>query len=375
MKRIVTWFDRSGLPMKSLVSDDAGQREYIFYLKGTGLKLRQIHENMGMFSKEFETECMVVDFKTHLKAFKLPIHLNYNIYDKVLPFDISSVKNPEKVMEETIGKLSVGKTWESLRAKASVVYQHLENNGLSYFNNDEYPIYRLDTVTGRSKTLGFNIQGQQECHDLFPRNSDKILYIHLDWTAADIKMASFMAGDPKLEESFTVSDPYTYVSEYFESKLPRDEVKTQFLQALYKLAFDDPIFDLFPKFREHMEETKESMHKNGYIDSILGRRFRLRDNALSTFNSHIQGSVVHAMQATLVRIFEMFPNAVFAEIHDSIVLAIHSVKSGNFNTVLDAAPKIMLDPLSPYLKFSPRMPLKVSLGKHWKGWKLLRVYK
>lgn len=377
MKRIVTWFDkRTKLPMKSLVSDDTGQKTYDFYAPGTGFKLKQILENIELFSKEFDEECAVIDFKAHLKAFKLPLHLRYKVFDKVCPFDFGCVNNPVRVMEETIDKLGSGKQWESLRAKASVVYQHMENNGVSYFNNDEFPIYKLDTLTGRSKTLGFSIQGQQECHDLFPRNSTKVTFIHLDWTAADIRMASFMSGDKRLEESFNISDPYTYVSEYFDKKLPRDEVKTQFLQALYKLSFDEPIFDLFPQFRKHMKAVEASMRKDGYVTSIMGRRFRLRDDPLSTFNSHIQGSVVHAMQAALVRLYELFPDCLFTEIHDSIILVVHSTKADkNLSLVIDAASKIMLDPLATYLNVSPRMPFKVGLGRHWKGWKPLRVYK
>jgi hypothetical protein len=377
VKQIATLFDISQYPfepLRSVVIDNDLVKEYIFFEKGSGLTLKKINQNIADFKQEFNSECCVNDFLAHLKTFKLDLHLRYNVYDKILPkIDHREIVNKADFVLKVAISFRNGAVWEKLRAQASVVYKHLENRGVKHYKV-VHPRYSLDTTTGRSKTTGFNIQGTTDDDHIFPVDSGDLYFIHFDWTSADVRIASHMSKDMVLERSFKDSDPYTFVANFLKQEdMSRDLIKKRFLSSFYSLNFDDPIFDLFPTFRKYMHNRLIYLEKNGYVESLLGRKFKLKgDNKLSAFNAPFQGGVAHAMQASLVEIYKHYPMNLFTEVHDSIIM-ISDRKS--IGSIVRNVSSVMLCPLRSYFSNAPVMPLKVSVGKKWRSWKLLRVYK
>ena len=375
MRQIVTLFDTRHYPfepLRSVVVDGGKKRSYIFFEKGSGLTIKEIRKNMVTFVKEFDEPCCVNDLKNHLKSFGMDLHLRYDVWDKITPkLDPLKFRN---ILDKVAESFKSGEKWERLRAHASVVYQHLENRGIRHSFKVVHPHYSMDTVTGRSKTSGYNIQGTTDKDIILPIEDGDLYFIHFDWTSADIRFASFMSQDPNMEKSFRESDPYTYVTDFLHHKeMTRDIIKKRFLSSFYSLQFDDPIFDIFPTFRKYMTLRLKFMEKNGYVESILGRKFKYTgDNKLSAFNSPFQGGVAHAMQASLVEIYKKFPMNLFTEVHDSIILVSDKKM---ISTLIKQVSNIMLCPLRPYLSEAPVMPLKVSVGNKWRSWKFLRVYK
>jgi hypothetical protein len=342
---------------------------YTFYLPKTGLKLYKIRENILSFKSLFSGQVLLNDTKAHLQAFDLDY--SNELYDICLPR--LKHDNPKHQLVETakIALKMKPAPWMELAAQASFVYQYLENKGVRVSLRKMFPKYSLETYTGRSKTLDFNVQGASEEYDIRPVGLDDYYYLYFDWIAADIRMASFMAGDKQMEASYQKSDPYTDLTEFLNDiEFTREVVKVEFLRAFYSLDFENPIFGPYPTFREEMIKRKEYLEINNHSTSILGREFILSDNKLSAFNAQFQGSVAHAMQASLIKIAGIYPNNLLTEMHDSIVM--YCSKSSITKIIKDVS-EIMYNPLVDYCSPSPKMPLKISIGKKWKQWKLVKV--
>ena len=361
MRRIITLFDYTKnpyVPLLSLVIDKTAKWHY-FYLKGTHKTIYEIENNIVAFRELFSEPCMINDFKSHVQAFDLPHRVDYNVYDIALPL-IKAGDDPKKSLvtaaKEFKQELS---EWMKIRANASVVYQMLENSGILFFNVRKFPIYHMDTFSGRSSTTGFNIQGTSMKDEIRSMQSFPN-FVHLDWLSADLRMAAIMSGDEAMLRSFDVSDPYGFLSAAVGVK--RNLVKRLFLKSMYSFKFDHPIFEVFPKFKEFLSARLDKLRSVGFLDSALGRKFYLYGdrNELSVFNAQFQGSVAHMMQLVLINLYKLLPEYILTEMHDSIVLSCNNTDT---KSVMDRVVEIMIEPINGYI-----MPVKASVGPRWKEW-------
>jgi hypothetical protein len=232
----------------------------------------------------------------------------------------------------------------------------------------------LTTFTGRSKTTGFNIQGMTSDYDIRPNVDGDILLVNFDWIAADLRMAAFMSQDAVMTESYDVSDPYTKIAEYFNnSHMDRAQCKHEFFKAFYSMTMNVPVMEPFPKFKEWVLTRIRQLNDNNYLDSCMGRRFYVNgDNKLSVFNAQFQGSVVHAMQSALIKIYDRYPNNILTEVHDSIIMF---CGPNYLKQMIDDVVGIMIYPLDGLIDNSPRMPVEVSIGDRWRNWKKYKIFR
>jgi hypothetical protein len=362
--------------MQTVVIDD----DILFftqYLRGSGVTIKQIEESQAIIRKIFDSSNICVnDFKSHIRALGIERCVNFDVYDLSLSYESITPKDEchGKLILANIAKEMMGikpQKWHRLLANASSVYQYLEDVGIRYGIKKVTPRYSLDTTTGRSKSLGFNVQGTSEDFDIRSTHDDFNVLVHFDWIAVDLRMAAFMSNDSKMNAIFTSSDPYTEIATYY--KLTRSECKGKLLKAIYSLSIDDSVLDIFPSFQKWANSRIKQMRTDGYLTSIMGRRFDLDgDNDKTVFNAQFQGSVAQAMQAALVKVFPKYKNHLIAEIHDCLVLSCPEEMVGSI--IKDVVP-IMLDPLYGWVSPSPRMPVRVSVGKKWKSWKEYKVFR
>jgi DNA polymerase I-like protein with 3'-5' exonuclease and polymerase domains len=265
--------------------------------------------------------------------------------------------------------------WQKLLANAAVVYQYLEDVGIRD-NYRRVPLrYSLETYTGRSKTLMFNLQGASDQYDIRSIHDGHNCQIHLDWIAADLRVAAFLSDDKIMNDAYCTSDPYILIQQMLGDKtITRDQCKMMLLRAIYSLAIDEPILELFPTFKGWMRIKLNQLHQGKILYSMMGRSFPISSDRdeLSVFNSQFQGSVVHIMQAALIKLFKIYRTNLLAEIHDSIVL---SCPVEEVSHILREAIPIMLDPLKGWIDPSPRMPLMVRIGHRWKHWQEYRTFR
>lgn len=379
MRHIVTLFDyikSPPLPLQSIVVDKE-VRFYTFYLKGTGVKLRKIKDAVSGFKDLFDVPVVINDFKAHVASFNLPRHTNYDVYDlNIPPVNImpTSKAMGQKALIAIAKKIRKRKPqlWQKLMANASVVYQDLEDRGVHHGFKKQLLTYSLETFTGRSKTLGFNLQGTTDEFDIKPHKSG--YFVHFDLIGADLLMAAHMSNDQDMFDAYRTSDPYARIEEYLNNpEFTREHCKKQFLKALYSLSLYDPVLDSFPTLRDWMRERQADLDRDGYLTSVMGRKFRLRgDKKLSVFNAQFQGSVAHAVQASLVKLFEDYRDNLFTEVHDSIILVAQQVDlPGLVADVVD----VMRNPLEGWCDNPPKMAVRVSIGKRWRKWKPYKEFR
>lgn len=341
------------------------------YRRNNGLTLYEANQNMNKVVEAFNDNNTIVinDYKQHIQVFGLSpkIHNVYNIHADVRGDNIKEVKK-QMLLQIKDHKDCTKENWRSVEARAHIVYDMLEKRGI--FNGIEkiYPKYSTDTYSGRSKTTGYNIQGQSDNEFIYHVDSKNRYFVHFDWIAADIRAMSILSGDKDLGDSFIDSDPYTKMA--IEVGVDRDKCKVPFLAAMYGLKIEESALDFYPTLKEWMRNKKEEVIANGYAESIMGRRFMVdneRDRTYkSAFNAMIQGSVAHAMQNVIHNICNNgMSDFLVTEVQDSVILA---CDKSLIKDIIANVSDIMVQPYKGLIDANPRFPLKVSVGTEWKKW-------
>jgi hypothetical protein len=358
-------------PVSTLIYDGNKLTSFVMYQPGSGISLSKVDKNVQTIKHIIEsgTKIVINDFKAHVDAFGIEKYLPDNIYDNAcyIPDYPLIPQDANIIFSKYIGDFTKTKPmeWMKLRARAAVVYSYLQEKGVFYSYKTYHPQYEQHTFTGRSKTSGFNLQGMSKKQDIRPVSEHQWM-IHLDWIATDIRIFSLLSDDENLKRSFIESDPYTFIA---GDILDRKECKIGLLKAINKLDYEDEILDFFPSFREWMAKSIDKAKHDGYLETIMGRRFYLEEDEPAAhrqiFNAVAQGSVVHAMQASITKIFERYASYLMAEIHDSIVC---SSNRPMMEILANDVSSIMLKPFKGILDSNPSFPLKISIGQKWKKW-------
>jgi hypothetical protein len=394
---VYTLFDkRTGKPRCTgiRIGDDTIIRD--LYRPGAGRILADVFQsikdvrNTILVANNRNIPIVISDFKAHLKAFDIPLESEqYNAYDLHFPIidPSDSLQRDTAILYKVLDKMvkQTPREYQKILANAAVVYEDLERVGLIYNYQYVEPVYSQRTYSGRSKTTNFNVQGLSDDGNIlvWPAHcSDKHILLHFDWVCADIRAASILSGDDKLTESFLESDPYTYmmnaINAESEQKISRDECKLFLLKSINSMDFtSEALLDIYPGLGKWIRDCKHALNVNGgYLETVLGRKFRAKHakNDLAALNGAMQGSVAHAMQLVIHKIWAEFGAKLVTEIHDSLVIScvpnpIH------INYVIDRVANIMLYPFKGVLEDNPIFPVNVSIGKKWKKWKLCRTYR
>ena len=159
------------------------------------------------------------------------------------------------------------------------------------------------------------------------------------------------------------------------------ECKTYLLKSINSMDFTSvALSSVYPQLGAWIGRCKRILSKEDssdqYLETLLKRKFKRANakNDLAVLNGVMQGSVAHAMQLSMRRIWEEFPQMLIAEIHDSLVVSCHPTKR-HVRSTIETVAEIMLHPFKGVLKANPAFPLKVSVGKRWKKWRTMRIYR
>lgn len=376
---VVSKFNSNEEIESSFVHIDGAGTQLDLFKKNTGLTIAQVEARIKKLRAIFQRPNDIIvcnDFKRHIKALGLAMdRTDYNVYQ--INFDKSLS------CEEAIAYISDQKLfpYQRVLANSQVVYQALEDSGL-YINYElVHPIYSTDTFSGRSKAKFFNIQGYTaDDHIRTPYVNEEELLVLFDWISADIRVASIFSEDDNLEKSFEHSDPYTYMVELInqgnKDKITREECKTFLLKSINSMDWTSSIlYDIYPRLADWIKECDLKLNDpEAYLSTLLSKRIYLRDakNKLAVLNGSMQGSVAHAMQATLNRLYAQIPHRIVCDIHDSLVInAPHDIKE--INKLIKIVTDIMKRPFEGLLDGDYVFPIKVSIGNKWKKWKYLRT--
>jgi len=364
MQIISVFDDCSSRPLVTAIFD--GNLEVIpLYIKGTKRSLFDVQRDVDLIAKRASESDHIIlnDAKSHFTTFNIKSDQAYQA-DVSLPRRLTY--NQYVMLFKSMFPLKVEKDhWRKLIADASKAYLTMESRPIYLDEMRVFPRYSITTFSGRSKCTGFNLQGASEGTPV--KTKDGEFFVCLDWTAADLRVAAAMSNDEELEALFEESDPYSSLAETL--KITRQDCKRMMLRTLYALDLESPLLDLFKKLKSWVVERLAFMKENGYLPSLLGRRFKLKArDQRSVFNATLQGTVAHALHSALAQIDSRLGRFLLTERHDSIVFACNAAI---LPKVLRESVEIMKKPLEGL----PTMPLKVYIGKEWKRWKFYKAFK
>lgn len=390
-----TLYDQNNKPRCVGIRDNDKINIYDIYRPGSKRPIRSVLDtiaevrNYVLQCNDLNIRLITSDFKRFIKAFNMPIDdRKYNIYDLHLD-SLANFKSTDcqskdyELVRRILDKMYYFEIlpYQSMISNAAIVYQDLENRGLYVNYHKFYPEWSMSTFSGRSKSLGFNIQGYHENHNISTEYYGKNILIHFDWIAADIRVAAIMSGDQALSKSFEISDPYAFMMDQFnneEQALTREECKLYLLKSINSLNISNNVLRyIYPDLNNWLVENySTTRNKDAVLKTILGRKFRLSKakNDLAVINGMMQGSVAHAMHIVFRRLWEVLGSYLIAEIHDSIVFSVPEDPTV-IKSVINIAKSIMMYPFDGILPDNPCFPIRVSIGKKWKLWRPYKVYR
>lgn len=373
-----TLFDYSKTPPRPLISaiSKDGKINIIpLYIPGTGATLSSVNNRLKSIGKMISAdESSVNDYKSHIQAFGVVPNEKILCRPEINRLDaITNVDAASKILTDEINAAIAHKAqmWQWVMAESHIVYNALEERGVTDGVDILKPIYSTDTFSGRSKTMNYSIQGKNADDIIMHVDPNYNYFVCFDWIAADIRVASILSKDKAMIDSFIESDPYTVMAK--DLGMERDDCKVPFLRTLYSLAVDDPILDYYPTFKTWMRTCLEKLNTDKYLTSILGRRFEINGvdrTDKSVFNAMIQGSVAHAMQRAISLLHRQFPQFLITEVHDSVILA---CDRSSVSTVIDVGLEIMTHPFVGGLVGEKIVfPTRVSVGREWRKWQKVK---
>lgn len=349
---------------------------YPLYYRGHKLALEEAYKNEQKIKALFDGPLVLSGFKSFVKSFKLDPLKEYQVYD--IPTVLEPTPDLSDIKKSLIKKISLLKKepelWQSTLANAQLVYNTLEDRGYYLGDSKKYPIYDF-VYTGRSKCIKNNIQGSRDIDEVYHINPDFDVFIHFDWVAADFRAASLISGDESLEESFLTSDPYTRLcKELDDPGITRDQCKLELFRSFYSMNADAAPLEFYPQFAEWMRESSAKIEKQGFSESLLGRKFAIggERTVLSAFNAQVQGTVAHAMQNAIWQVHQRYPENILTEVHDALILC---SKPKDVKEIIKRVGQIMLHPLDGISEENARWAVKVSLGSKWKKWKFFKEFR
>lgn len=386
-------FDNAGEPIAAGILRKGEKHLFNLYGKGSDTTLQEVEDNKAAIAAIINNAVannipiITSDFKRILNAFPIEIaqRIDYSVYDLCWETDCGTkdCKAARAIIDKVLDRLGTTKyrDWQRIYANAAVVYQALENRGVTIGLIHHKPLWAQNTYSGRSKNLQVNIQGQDGNEFLAnPSGEDGDVFIYFDWMAADIRVAAALSGDELLNESFKTSDPYTHLEQLLTDDfgtISRSECKLQLLQAINSFNFSHPILEsVYRQLGVWLRESKRKLDEFGELKSILGRKFQVakarNQNPLAVQNGVLQGSVAHAMQLTVKRVWDTYGSSLLCEIHDSIAM---TSKPEYVPSMIRGVVDMMTRPFRGVLDSDPFFPVKVSIGKKFRKWKPIRIYR
>jgi len=264
---------------------------------------------------------------------------------------------------------------------------------------------QLGTATGRMSSSGPNMQnipirgewGLKIRKGFVVEQGYKL--VAFDYSQMELRLAAHIADDKKMKEFFedgadihqmTASEVFS-VSPDEVTKDMRYQAKALNFGVLYGMGvsgfaksagiekeeaqvFIDNYSARFPKIREYIAKTEEFARKNGYVETLLGRKRYIPEITSSHPGLRAQAermAINHPIQGTAADIIKMAMVEISSEIQDAkneiqMLLQIHDellfeVRDGKIE---DIYPKIK-DIMEEVYKISVSLKVDVSIGPSW----------
>ena len=228
---------------------------------------------------------------------------------------------------------------------------------------------------------------------------DGCTFLSADYSQIELRIMAHLSKDTQMTEAFnndldihsaTAAKIYKVPLEEATGDM-RDKAKTANFGIIYgisvfglseRLAIPrgeakeliDGYFETYPDVAKYMETSKEKARKNGYVETLLGRKRFLPDinsrNGIvrgfaerNAINAPIQGSAADIIKVAMIRIFKRFEEE---QLKSKMILQVHDEL--NFNVPMDeleVAKKIVVEEMENAYKLSVPLKTDCGWGKNW----------
>jgi DNA polymerase-1 len=265
--------------------------------------------------------------------------------------------------------------------------------------------HQTGTVTGRLSSSDPNLQNipirseeGRKIRSAFVAGEGNLL-ISADYSQVELRMLAHFCQDPRLTQSFQDDQDIhrTVAAEVFD--VPVDEVTTEqrnraktvnfgiiYGQTAFGLAktlrigrseageFIQKYRYRFPKIDEFLQACIEQAKKNGYVETIFGRRRPIGEidsrnpqrRALAerlAINTVVQGSAADLIKQAMIRLSARLhevnsPARLLLQIHDELVVETPAA-------LVEEVQKMMVSEMTQAVKLSVPLKVDVGVGQNW----------
>ncbi len=269
------------------------------------------------------------------------------------------------------------------------------------------------TTTGRLSSSNPNLQnipvrteiGNEIRKAFIPQNSEESIILAADYSQIELRLLAHYAKDPVLIKAFQNNDDIHSITaskifgvnlEDVTKEMRRKAKAVNFGiiygQTRYGLAealsitsieaqeFIDKYFATYPNIRKYMEETKHFAMKNGYVETLYGRKryfsselnssnYKIREFAQrAAINAPLQGTAADLIKLAMInlnkRLKEECKDAkMILQVHDELVIEVPK----NF---AEKAAQLTIKAMELGQPLDVPLVVDIDFGKNWKETKM-----
>ncbi|MEM6938955.1 MAG: DNA polymerase I [Pseudomonadota bacterium] len=258
---------------------------------------------------------------------------------------------------------------------------------------------RLASTDPNLQNIPIRTEEGRRIREAFVAEPGKTL-VALDYSQIELRILAHIADIPALKDAFARGDDIHAMtaSEMFD--VPMDQMTPEIRRrakainfgVIYGISgfglarnlriprgeaqgFIDRYFERFPGIRTYMDETKAFAKKNGYVQTLFGRKIHTPEiaskgpragfAARAAINAPIQGTAADVIRRAMIRMpaaIADLPAAMLLQVHDELLF---EVEEGREDDLIAAARDVMEGANDPVVKLDVKLTVDAGQGKNW----------
>ncbi len=267
------------------------------------------------------------------------------------------------------------------------------------FNQTVTSTGRLSSVNPNLQNIPIRTERGRDIRKAFVAPSDDYVIMAADYSQIELRIVAHVCGDERMIDTFrqhkdihaSMAAHVYHVAEDEVTSTMRRNAKTVNFGILYGIsAFGlaerlhipqkeareliTDYFAGFPKISQYLSETMDFARKNGYVETLLGRRRYIKDinsaNAIlrkaaerNAINAPIQGTAADLIKIAMVRIAREIKKQkldcrMVLQVHDELVFEVRK-------TEVERIKRTVRELMSTALQLSVPLDVDINEGKSW----------
>jgi len=383
-------------------------------------------ENQGLRIDEKLLDDLIAEIKIEISEIEKKIYEYAGV-----EFNINSPKQLADVLFNKLNlpvqkKIKTGFSTDNEVLKALITYNEIVPEILKYRtymkyktsfldvikefldkNKKIYPVYNQNiAATGRLSSSNPNIQNIpvkdekiREIRKIFLPLKENEIVLKADYSQIELRILAHMANDEGLINIFNNNgDVHSMVAANIfgvkEDEITREQrriAKTINFGIIYGMSafglskeldisqgeaknFIEKFFKTFPDVKEYQENTIEFARKNGFVQTLFGRKRFLPDilsknktirelAERAAINAPIQGTAADIIKKAMIDIYNQFKEQnlgtkIILQIHDELILSVPEKEK-------EVALKVVKDKMENSVKLKVPVTVNTGFGKNW----------